>query len=128
MSTLLCLLLVIGPIAAMDNLNVKFEWRKLDFDFLNEQTREEALQSREYVPENNVPFGIEVHKQRIFITVPRWKKGVAASLAYISLSGNRTSLPLHFPFQLCNRCIVLCFKMGKRRQSYIRIQIGSRTN
>lgn len=88
------MMMVIGLIHSMDNLNVKYEWRKLDFQFPNQQIRQDMLQSNEFIPENNIPFGIEVHKERIFITVPRWKKGVAASLAYINLSGKFVSLSI----------------------------------
>lgn len=72
---------------AMDNLNVAFQWRQLDFAFTSDQHRQDAIAKGEFVQENNLPLGLEVHDERVFITVPRWKSGVAASLTYIKLSG-----------------------------------------
>lgn len=71
----------------MDNLRVAFQWRQLDFNFSTEAERQEAVNSREFIPENNLPLGLEVYGERLFVTVPRWKSGVAASLAYIKLTG-----------------------------------------
>lgn len=64
-----------------------FQWRQLDFNFSSEAERQEAVNSREFIPENNLPLGLEVYGERLFVTVPRWKSGVAASLAYIKLTG-----------------------------------------
>lgn len=72
---------------AMDNLRVAFQWKELDFDFPSEKDRQEAIASGKFIPENNLPLGLEVYKDRLFVTVPRWRSGVAASLNYIKLSG-----------------------------------------
>ena len=74
--------------SAMDNLRVAFHWKQLDFAYPSESEREDAVTKREFVPENNLPLGLEVYGDRLFITVPRWKSGVAASLAYIKLTGS----------------------------------------
>lgn len=71
----------------MDNLEVAYEWKQLDFDYPNEEARRQAIENQEFVPENNLPLGLEVYKDRVFITVPRWKSGVPASLAYIHRNG-----------------------------------------
>lgn len=73
-------------VAANDNLRVAFEWKQLDFAFPSPEARQEAIDSREFVPENNLPLGLEVYGDRLFITVPRWKSGVPASLTYIKLT------------------------------------------
>ncbi|XP_053968257.1 protein yellow-like [Anastrepha ludens] len=39
--------------------------------------------SSDFVPENSLPLGIDVYGQRIFVTTPRWKDGVPASLSYL---------------------------------------------
>ncbi|KAF5308060.1 hypothetical protein FQR65_LT06435 [Abscondita terminalis] len=70
----------------MDNLRVAFQWKQVDFDYPSNETRQEAVNSREFVPENNLPLGLEVYQDRLFITVPRWKSGVPASLTYIKLT------------------------------------------
>lgn len=73
---------------AMDNLRVAYQWKMVDFDFKSEEDRRRAIQAGEFVPENNLPLGLEVFGDRLFVTVPRWKDGVAASLTYINVSGN----------------------------------------
>lgn len=37
----------------------------------------------DFVPENNLPLGIDVYGGRMFITTPRWKDGVPSSLSYL---------------------------------------------
>lgn len=75
---------------AMDNLRVAYQWKIIDYDFPTDQDRRIAINNREFIPENNLPLGLEVFGDRLFITVPRWKDGVAASLTYIKLTGNIT--------------------------------------
>lgn len=72
---------------ANDNLRIAFQWKQIDFEFPSEEAKQEAINNREFVPENNVPVGLEVYGDRLFLTVPRWKSGVAASLTYINLTG-----------------------------------------
>lgn len=85
-------LLFLSTIAfAMDNLDVKFEWKQIDYDYPTPEARQDAIDTREFVPENNLPLGLEVYGDRLFVTVPRWKSGVAASLNYIKLSDRRES-------------------------------------
>ncbi|NP_001161777.1 yellow-b isoform X1 [Tribolium castaneum] len=79
-------LLLFTSTFAMDNLRVAYQWKELDFDFPSASAREEAIKSGKFIPENNLPLGLEVYKDRLFITVPRWRSGVAASLNYIKLS------------------------------------------
>lgn len=73
--------------SANDNLSVAYEWNELDFAYRNTQDRAEAIASGEFVPANVIPVGLEVFKHRLFLTLPRLKNGVPASLAYINLNG-----------------------------------------
>lgn len=84
----LLLLSILENAAGIDNLKVVFQWKKLDFHFKDENAMHRAAIDKLYLPYNNVPVGIEVYNDRIFLTIPRWRKGVAASLGYIKLSGN----------------------------------------
>lgn len=76
-----------GSVLCMDNLRVAFQWKQLDYHFPSDAARREAVGSREFIPENNLPLGLEVYGDRVFVTVPRWKSGVPASLTYIKLTG-----------------------------------------
>ncbi|XP_011194670.1 protein yellow [Zeugodacus cucurbitae] len=59
------------------------EWKYLDFEYPTYAQRQRAIAKREFVPENNLPLGIDVYGERMFITTPRWKDGVPASLSYL---------------------------------------------
>lgn len=72
---------------AHDNLRVIYQWKQIDFEYPNIQERQFAISNGNFIQENVIPVGLEVYKDRLFITLPRWKKGVPASLAYIDLNG-----------------------------------------
>lgn len=91
----LLLLLAVDRIKAMDNMKVAFEWKSVDYDFASDDERKAAMQSGEFNASNNIPLGLEVYKDRIFITVPRWSTGVPSSLNYIKLDDNKDSPKLH---------------------------------
>ena len=65
---------------------VQYSWQKLDYKFPNESMRLAYMASGDFIQADNVPVGISVWKNKMFITVPRWKKGVPANLNYISMS------------------------------------------
>jgi len=51
-----------------------------------------------------MPLGIEVWKDRMFITLPRWRRGSPATLATISLNGPAHNQPLRpYPDWASNR-------------------------
>lgn len=54
----------------------KFAWKSLDYEFPNAQVRQAAIANGDYIPENNLPVGIAVWNDIMFITVPRWRKGM----------------------------------------------------
>lgn len=53
----------------------RFSWRALDFAYPDELSRELAISRREFIPENGLPVGIEIWRNKLFVTVPRWKDG-----------------------------------------------------
>lgn len=52
-------------------LQEKFSWKEVDYAWESEAQREEAVTSGRYVVENNLPLGLDVWKDKLFITVPR---------------------------------------------------------
>ncbi len=64
-----------------DNLRVAYQWKQIDWKYPSDETRAEAIANKSFVPENVIPVGLEVYQSRLFITLPRWKTGVPASLA-----------------------------------------------
>lgn len=73
----LCLLFAVT--AAQQALNsrmkLRYSWKILDWAYPDEKTREHAIRSGAYVPENALPVGMEVWNDKIFVTVPRWRSG-----------------------------------------------------
>jgi hypothetical protein len=55
------------------HLEVKFAWKNFDFAFPSDAVRKKAIAAGHYVPENNLPNGMELWKDKMFITVPRYK-------------------------------------------------------
>ncbi|CAD6208790.1 GSCOCG00003598001-RA-CDS [Cotesia congregata] len=76
----------------------RFSWQVLDWAYPDPITRAAAIQSGDYMPENGLPVGIEIWKNKLFVTVPRWKDGIPATLNYISLDTNRGGSPKLTPY------------------------------
>ncbi|CAH2048258.1 unnamed protein product, partial [Iphiclides podalirius] len=97
-SRLLIILQLVYITNCMDQLHIVYEWKQLDFQFPTPEDRQQAVESGAFVPENCMPMGVEVYDGRLFITVPRWRSGVPASLAYINLKDNSTMSPKLMPY------------------------------
>ncbi|CAH1116243.1 unnamed protein product [Phaedon cochleariae] len=55
----------------------------------------DAPEGVEFIPENNIPMGANVWKNKLFITVPRRQPGIPSTLNYVPLdSPNRHNVPL----------------------------------
>jgi hypothetical protein len=77
----------VASVVAHDSLRVAYQWKQIDFEYPSIDERQAAIANETFIQENVIPVGLEVYKNRLFITLPRWKKGVPASLAYIDLNG-----------------------------------------
>ncbi|XP_063706289.1 protein yellow-like [Culicoides brevitarsis] len=62
-----------------------FSWTELDWNI-----PENIKQSDQYIPRNGLPVGIERWNDKLFVSVPRWRNGVPATLNYIDLNLNPT--------------------------------------
>lgn len=56
--------------------------------------RQRAILSGDFVPINAVPLGVDRWRNRLFVTMPRWKNGIPASLATLSLPAIERSPPM----------------------------------
>ncbi|XP_041978085.1 uncharacterized protein LOC121732309 [Aricia agestis] len=75
-----------------------YRWKQIDFHFLSENHRRNAIQSEAYIPENVLPLGLEVWGSRIWVTFPSWRKGVPATLGTVSrLEGTESPLVQPYP-------------------------------
>lgn len=70
----------------LDKLQQVFQWRALDFDYPSEEIRQYAKFAKDFVPENNLPVGIEVWGNKLFITVPRWEDGKSTKDKFSNLA------------------------------------------
>ncbi|KAK0180094.1 hypothetical protein PV327_005771 [Microctonus hyperodae] len=97
----LLLLLALTAVNCDQPFNTLFSWKQIDYNFLNDSMRKAYIESGDYVQDTAVPLGLNVWGDKLFITVPRWKKGVPANLNYINITeavaANETS-PLLNPY------------------------------
>lgn len=73
----------IEPLEMSGPFKTLYRWKHLDFDYGSENEKELAIKLGEFIPENNLPLGLEIYKDRIFIAMPKWKDGVPATLGVI---------------------------------------------
>ncbi|XP_075970705.1 L-dopachrome tautomerase yellow-f2-like [Anticarsia gemmatalis] len=66
---------------------LRFAWKEMDFTWDSPEARENAIKEKRYIPENNLPLGLAHWRNKMFVSVPRWKAGVASTLNYIDLDG-----------------------------------------
>lgn len=90
------LLAVVTISRCNDNLRVAYQWKEIDFEYQSSADRQKALETKAFIPENVMPVGLEVYQNRLFITLPRWKTGVPASLAYIDINGKKKLYLLNY--------------------------------
>ncbi|XP_055295578.1 protein yellow-like [Sitodiplosis mosellana] len=72
---------------ANNNLQTKYKWNLIDFKYEKAEERQAAIENRTFIPANVIPVGLDVYteKNKLFLSLPRLKNGVPASLAYIDL-------------------------------------------
>lgn len=60
--------------------NTVYSWKQVEFELPNDTIRNEYIASGDYIPDNNVPLGLATWHKKMFVTIPRWKNGVLATL------------------------------------------------
>ncbi len=70
-----------------------FNWKQIDFQFENETHRQTMKESGQFVLGNSIPTAMALWTDKLFFALPRFKVGVPASLAYITINstGNNSS-------------------------------------
>ncbi|KAL7307160.1 hypothetical protein TKK_0000884 [Trichogramma kaykai] len=56
-------------------LQVRAQWKILDWEYPSEQFKQDLIKSGDLAAENALPVGVEVWRDKVFVAVPRWKKG-----------------------------------------------------
>lgn len=72
---LLVLLAVVSSATAAVKLQEMFSWNVMDWNYPDPYSRQQAIQSGALVQENALPVGIERWRNKLFVSVPRWKAG-----------------------------------------------------
>ncbi|KAG8238824.1 hypothetical protein J437_LFUL010538 [Ladona fulva] len=80
--------LAILPLASPAQLKEIFKWKEVDFSYPTLEDRHAAVHSGIYNEDNALPLGVEVYNSRVFITLPRWKRGVPATLTHVQRPAN----------------------------------------
>lgn len=100
---LLCLslfsLLHRGIFAASDKnfeADVIYKFVNVQYIWINDVLKHKTIDDGCYIAENNIITGIKVYKDQIYVTVPRWRHGVPATLNRIV--PNEGENPLLEPF------------------------------
>ncbi|ALC48634.1 y [Drosophila busckii] len=97
-ATLLLLLGLAASTHGAYKLQERYSWNVLDFAFPNDRLKEQAIASGDYIPQNALPVGVEHFGNRLFVTVPRWRDGIPATLTYINMDRSLTGSPELIPF------------------------------
>lgn len=89
--------------ATLGSLREVFGWKQLDFDFPSDEARQTALRSGYFIPGNSQPIDVQSIGDRVFLTMPRWKEGIPATLATVPASppecvGAASCSPLLTPY------------------------------
>ncbi|XP_058794953.1 protein yellow-like [Phymastichus coffea] len=90
-----CLLASLVPVSLAQE--IIFEWNYLNFSWQSANVYEQAVSDKSYIPENNIISGIKVNRDRVYLTLPRWKNGVPATLVSIARTTEQKT-PLLEPY------------------------------
>ena len=80
------LLLACLATATGHDFNTVYSWKQVEFKLPNRTIRNEYIASGDYIPNNNMPLGLAIWHEKMFVTIPRWKSGVLATLNSFSMS------------------------------------------
>ncbi|XP_014211358.1 protein yellow-like [Copidosoma floridanum] len=90
---------------------VEFQWNYINFTWPDQDT----IRNQSYIVENNSISGIKVWKDRIYLTIPRWKKGIPVTLASIPVASGPSPLLEPYPdweMQKLDDCLSFQFVLG----------------
>ncbi|XP_014473983.1 PREDICTED: protein yellow-like [Dinoponera quadriceps] len=80
-----------------DTFNTVYSWKQVEYELPNDTIRNKLIASGDYVPQNNIPLGLAIWRDKMFVTVTRWKKGVLANVNSFSMH-DKSSSPILKPY------------------------------
>lgn len=96
LKNLLLALALVSVAAAQDQrFQEIFRWNTIDVVWPSEEVRTRAFERNEYIAANNPIAGIKIWKEKMYLTIPRWREGVPVTLGVTSAKPiNRTYAPM----------------------------------
>ncbi|KAI4488601.1 hypothetical protein M0802_011417 [Mischocyttarus mexicanus] len=98
------ILTIVGTITRVaechEPFQVIFQWNTIDVVWPTEEMRQFALRKGDFVQANNLISGIKFWKNKMYLTIPRWKTGVPVTLGVTSatpINGNTAPKLEAFP-------------------------------
>lgn len=91
------LALAVATVCKAATPQLRFAWKEVDYTWDTPADKENAIKDGIFIPEHNLPLGLARWKNKLFVTVPRWKNGVASSLNYVDLDGAQDQLLKPYP-------------------------------
>ncbi|XP_019884892.2 protein yellow isoform X1 [Camponotus floridanus] len=64
-------------------MELMYAWTMIDIEFDSIEARDLAIFEGDYIAENNLPLGLDVWRDKVFITLPKWKTGIPVTLATV---------------------------------------------
>ncbi|XP_027849694.2 protein yellow-like [Aphis gossypii] len=79
----------------------RFTWGQIDLEYPNQDTKQMAINTGAFIPINNLLLGLEVWKNKMFLSLPQWRPGIPVTLAYVDLN-SYTKSPMLKPYPSWN--------------------------
>lgn len=75
----------------------RFTWNLIDLEYPDYESKQNAINTGSFIPINNLPLGLEVWKDKMFLSLPQWKPGIPVTLTYVDLN-NYNKSPMLKPY------------------------------
>lgn len=76
----------------------EYQWHYINYTWPSIQSYAIAFKRKDYVPENNAMVGIKFYKDKLYIALPRIRKGTPVTLAQMSTNSSDKTNQLLAPF------------------------------
>ncbi|OWF45424.1 protein yellow-like [Mizuhopecten yessoensis] len=84
------------PFTNCDDERIVHRFTVIDYIWPSDTAREHALEKEDYIPHNNIISGMKTYDNKVYVTVPRWRRGVPSTLNKVIVR-NGTSMLQPFP-------------------------------
>lgn len=91
------IVLTIASVCKAATPQLQFAWKEVDYVWKSPDDREAAVKDERFIPGHNLPLGLARWKNKLFVTVPKWKNGVVSSLNYVDIGGAQDQLLKPYP-------------------------------